>query len=448
MNEKNLWKPKHPGVPREWEQLGEGGNAVVWSDGQAAIKRLKPGANAEAVGRFKREAEILASLAGGVDLRVVAVKQVREREDGLEIVMERLDGNLDQVIERFAGQPEKAARALIPVAETLASLAVRERAIYHREIKPTNLLYRKNEDTLYVADFGCAYLAEDVRLTPANRAMGALAYRPPEYSTGRIDTVTEKGDVFSLSKLYWSMINGIRGSFFPESMGYLKEYDLSLKFDRHPKMQHAMLIVSKAASVMADARPNLAQFADMLRAIIAYPPDESARAAVEMLQAQARIEVEHQQRQASTATFVRATHADLKSAISNLSTANPELLMWREWMHEITRTSQVTEELVRQVADQGSDAPALVVRFRRCMFHARYYPTDGKNPVNLTLFLHSEDDAAAASSLSVYNEPHGLRFEKNLRGEVLEAGQYTPGVQDIFLIEATKVVMKMNPRRD
>src|SRR3954454_15737697 len=99
MDEKSLWKPKHPGVPRGWKRLGEGGNAYVWSDGTHAVKRLKLDASSEAVARFKREAEILMSVQNDTNLRIATVHGIREREGRPEIVMDKMSGSLEDVVE-------------------------------------------------------------------------------------------------------------------------------------------------------------------------------------------------------------------------------------------------------------------------------------------------------------------------------------------------------------
>ncbi len=70
--------PNHPGVPIAWKQIGSGGNAIVWSDGTNAIKRLRKGASKEAIRRFKREAEIAQSLQSRTDLKIVPVREIRE----------------------------------------------------------------------------------------------------------------------------------------------------------------------------------------------------------------------------------------------------------------------------------------------------------------------------------------------------------------------------------
>ena len=433
------FKSKHPAVPAEWEQLGEGGNAYVWNDGVHAIKRLKPNAPAEAIARFRREADILSSLQDSTEVRVTAVREIRDRAGGVEIVMDKLDGNLDKVIHRFASQPEKAARALAPIADTLATLADRQRPIHHRDIKPSNLLFKQSEDELYLADFGCAYLAEDERLTPPKRAMGAWAYRPPEYSVERVADVDEKGDVFSLGKVFWSMINGEAGVVFPGPVWFGKEYDLGSIYPESPKIHHAMLLIAKAAAVDPSKRPKLKQFADMLRALgetspITSPNDASA----EMLRAEALIEIEYEQRRAATATFVRAVHKDLLQAIAALRSANADLQMWREWEYESRRTPQKVEALVQQVAEHESDAPVVNVRSRRRSFTTRFYPATEKAPASFRASLRSEDDPDQVSTLDVTNDMSGLRYDVKYPGAVTMSGPYDSLTLKEFLETATR----------
>ncbi|TRO17193.1 hypothetical protein EQ836_01850 [Ectopseudomonas mendocina] len=433
------WKTKHPGVPDSWKQLGAGGNAYVWTDGSHAIKRLKPNAGTEAIARFRREAEIVSSLQDVQGLSLVAVQEVRERAGDVEIVMEVMDGNLEEVIHLFTGQPKKAARALIPIANTLAALSQRERPIHHRDIKPSNLLYRESEDILYLADFGCAYLAEDERLTPQRRAMGAWAYRSPEYSNGRVTEVNEKGDVFSLGKVLWAMIYGERGVVFPGPVWFEREYDLGEVFPDLPQIHHAMLLISRAAAINPNNRPSMAQFAEGLRAII---EDGSivgdSDMSIELLRAEALIEVEYQQRRASTATFVRAIHSDLLNAIRNLHSSNPELQMWREWFDEAQRTPQTTEALVQQVAELESDAPIVNVRFRRRALITRFYPATASVPAYFRASFGSEDDSAHASTLTVRNATEGLCFETVGVKELAPTGMYTSEKLQLFLALATK----------
>ena len=440
---KQRFRSKHPSVPRQWTLIGEGGNACVWSDGSQAIKRLKEGASREAVARFRREAEILLVLKEQPGLHIVPVQEVREREGALEIVMTRMDGNLDKAIKSFAGNPDRAATALEPVASTLAALASRSEPIIHRDLKPTNLLFKGSPDRLYLADFGCAFLAEDERLTPAKRAIGAWAYRPPEYSSGRLTEVTEKGDVFSLGKVLWAMINGEPGVVFPGPIWFGPEYDLARVHPSHPRIHHAMLAVSSAVAISPAKRPSMRQLAEMLGSLSTQQPSSyESEAMVALLRAQSVIEVEYEQRRAATALFVRALHRDLHQALADLAASSPEFLLWADWHREATRTPQTADALVEQVADHESDAPVVNCRFRRIYLNTRFYPPVGESRMRFTAKIGSELESTRPSLLAVANHTDGVRYEQQIDGASASSGRYGPSRLKEFLIKATQHVLQ------
>jgi hypothetical protein len=441
MAESPSWKPGHPGVPSGWQLLGEGGNALVWSDGVQAIKRLKPNSSGEARARFVREAEVMRLAQPEPTLRVVRLHEIRDREGSAEIVMERLTGNLENIIGQFKGQPRKAARALKPVVDTLAALARREHPIHHRDLKPTNLLYKDDAEALCVADFGCAYLSGDARLTPQHRAMGAFAYRPPEYVTGRVEEVSEKGDVFSLGKVFWAMVNGEPKAVFPDAHWYLPEYDLFARFGPSSDIHHAMLLVAAATAVRPDERPTLQELSERLGALGSATATESQADMAELLHAQELIEVRHAQRRASGAIFIRATHADLLSALERLRSRNTAVRIWQEWYKEAVRTPQTADALVQQTAEQESDATAVVCRFRGLSLVARYLPAGEGNTARLMVQLASEQRREIVSTLWVVNAPSGLTSKSQLFGSEQRSGQYAPDQLEAFLLEATRIAL-------
>ena len=415
----------------------------MWSDGSQAIKRLKEGASHEAVSRFRREAEVLLMLNEQPGLKIVPVREVRERECALEIVMARMDGSLEKAITSFAGNPERAAAALEPIASTLAVMAARSEPIYHRDLKPTNLLFKESPDCLYLADFGCAFLGEDERLTPAKRAMGAWAYRPPEYSVGRLTDVTEKGDVFSLGKVLWAMVNGEPGVVFPGPIWFEPEYDLGRIHPSHPRIHHAMLAVSSAVAINPAQRPSMKQLAEILSNLSAQQPSSNeSEAMIALLRAQSVIEVEYGQRRAATAAFVRALHHDLHQSIADLVAFGPEFLLWSDWHREATRTPQTADALVEQVAVHESDAPVVNSRFRRIYLNTRFHPPAVGSPVRFTVQIGSEVESARTTSLTVANHRDGVWCEQQIGGGSAGSDRYTPSLLKQFLIKATQYVLQ------
>ncbi|WP_348249264.1 protein kinase [Leptolyngbya sp. GB1-A1] len=400
-----------------WKHKGDGGNAHVWTDGTYAIKRLRPNASREPVARFAREAQILRELAGEPELAIVPIVEVRKRAGEIEIVMELLDGNLATVIGEFAGQPKKVADALLPIVETLARLASRPQPVHHRDIKPENLLYRLRNGKIQLAlsDFGCAYLAEDERLTPTHRAIGAWAYRPPEYSIGRIETVDEKGDVFSLGKVFWAMVNGQRHVVFPGPVWFLDEFDLTRKFPAIPRIHHTMVLIAQTSHIRPEVRPTLAQLATNFRKLTLTETgefslnDNELNAA--MLRKEAQRDIEYQQRQAFAAQFVCAIHADFLQAIDGLHNALPQSALFREWLNETQIRGQSQQALINQVAEHESDAPVSNVFFQKTLLNTRFFPANANTPIRFVARVEDQTARVASSELTVLGNSDETRAD-------------------------------------
>lgn len=48
----------------------------------------------------------------------------------------------------------------------------------------------------------------------------------PEYEKGRIENVDHTGDIFSIGKVIWYMINGLENGFLPSNFWHLDDYNL------------------------------------------------------------------------------------------------------------------------------------------------------------------------------------------------------------------------------
>jgi serine/threonine protein kinase len=438
------WNPKHEGIPPHWKHKGDGGNAYVWITDKHAIKRLRPNASKEPVARFSREALLMKELAREPELAIVPIVEVRKRAGELEIVMQALEGNLAQVIGEFAGQPGKAANALLPIVDTLAKLASRPQPIHHRDIKPENLLYhiRDGEIKLALTDFGCAYLAEDERLTPSHRAIGAWAYRPPEYSIGRIETVDEKGDVFSIGKVLWAMVKGQRHMVFPGPVWFLNEYDLAREFPDVQGIHHTMVLIAQACHVRPELRPTLAQLETNLRSLSLAGTGELVLAGNELnadiLRKEAQRDVEYQQRRAFSAKFVCAIHADFLRAIDGLHNLLPQSALFREWLHETRRRGQSQEALVNQVAERESDAPVSNVFFQKTILITRFFPADAKAPIRFTVRVVDQTERVAASELTVLGNSGETRADILYSDGQTYCEPYRSGCIMEFLLKAAR----------
>lgn len=438
------WNPKHDGIPSHWKHKGDGGNAYVWTTDKHAIKRLRPNASKEPVARFAREAQLMMELARDPELAIVPIVEVRKRAGELEIVMHELEGNLAQVIGEFVGQPGKAASTLLPIVDTLARLASRPQPVHHRDIKPENLLYqlRDGKIQLALADFGCAYLAEDERLTPTHRAIGAWAYRPPEYSIGRIESVDEKGDVFSLGKVLWAMVNGQRHVVFPGPIWFLNEFDLARDFPDVPGIHHTMVLIAQTSHIRPELRPTLAQLATSLRELSLVGTGELSLADNELnasiLRKEAQRDIEYQQRRAFAAKFVCAIHADFLRAIDGLYNVLPKSALFREWLNETRSCGQSQEALVDQVAERESDAPVSNVFYQKTLLNTRFFPADAKAPIRFVARVIDQTDRVAESELVVLGNSGETRAELRYSDGQTFYEPYRSDVIMEFLLKAAR----------
>jgi serine/threonine protein kinase len=180
-------------------RLGHGGMATVYRardlklDREVAIKLLADNfaGDDEVRKRFSREARLAARLDHP---NVVQVFDVGEDDDRPFIVMEHVEGGtLDDRINRRRRSldREEALRLLGQLCEGLGH--AHSKKLFHRDIKPQNLLLRESDDCLKITDFGIARAAEETtRLTRPGKVIGTDRYMAPEQlADGRITPATD-----------------------------------------------------------------------------------------------------------------------------------------------------------------------------------------------------------------------------------------------------------------
>lgn len=124
------------------------------------------------------------------------------------LVMEFIDGrSLREVLEDGALAPRRAARLLRQLASALD--AIHAEGICHRDVKPENVIVRKEktpEEEAVLIDFSIAIVKDaDETLHGLSRAAGTFDYMAPEQAVGYAQT---SSDVYSLAKLLIEMLTG------------------------------------------------------------------------------------------------------------------------------------------------------------------------------------------------------------------------------------------------
>ncbi|HEU4584961.1 MAG TPA: protein kinase [Gemmatimonadaceae bacterium] len=193
-------------------ELGRGGMAIVYRATDlrlrrdVAIKVLPPemAFRADVRRRFLREAETAAQLDHS---NIVPIYSVDERGGLVYFVMALVDGeNLSARLSRGRPTIEETRGILRDVADALAYAC--SRGVIHRDIKPDNIIIRREDGRALVTDFGIARAAEaDSHLTATGVAVGTPAYMSPEQALGERE-VDGRSDIYSLGIVAFQMLTG------------------------------------------------------------------------------------------------------------------------------------------------------------------------------------------------------------------------------------------------
>ncbi|WP_437602653.1 serine/threonine-protein kinase [Sorangium sp. So ce590] len=201
--------------------LGQGGMGVVVAalheqlHQRVAIKMLHPGANAEMVERFVREARAAVRLKSE---HVARVLDVGTLETGAPfMVMEYLEGSDLQETLRQRG-PLELEEAVGYVLEACEAIAEAHAAgIIHRDLKPANLFLTRGADgsgMVKVLDFGISKaLAEssaagaepELGLTKTAMVLGSPLYMAPEQMRSA-RSVDARADIWSLGAILYQLL--------------------------------------------------------------------------------------------------------------------------------------------------------------------------------------------------------------------------------------------------
>ena len=337
-----------------------GGNGTVTFEDGCARKELRLDAGRERVKRFRAEVEILNTLKENgprID-RVVPILDYQLSDKPYWYTMPALDGHLECVVHEYRGDVRKTVRALLPVIYALEKLSERDPAIFHRDIKPGNILHAGNGDQreLWVSDFGCAFLAdpEAHRHTLDFRAVGAVDYRAPEYAHGRVETVTASGDVFSIGKLLWHMVNGVPCEVFPYTLWHPPEYDLSRRFPDNPLVDRLNLIIWRCVEYEPSKRPSYSGLIEQLESLLTTREDpEEVSLRDKLARQESRIQLGAVEARAHARVVRNIALADLKNAQAQLQ---PELQGLDPWKALLGKPTETTDHGLRQATDgPGTD---------------------------------------------------------------------------------------------
>jgi WD40 repeat protein len=204
--------------------LGAGGMGEVYRardtrlNRDVAIKVLPDlfAADADRLARFKREAQVLASLNHP---HIAAIYGIEEGASGSALILELVEG--PTLADRIAQGPIPVDEVL-PIARQIGEAleAAHEHGVIHRDLKPANIKLTSDRK-VKVLDFGLAKATEARRdqisqsptltspaMSRGGVILGTAAYMSPEQARGK--TVDKRTDIWGFGCVLYEMLAGRR----------------------------------------------------------------------------------------------------------------------------------------------------------------------------------------------------------------------------------------------
>ncbi len=207
------------------EEIGRGGMATVYKaydplfDREVAIKVLPPNFLHDPTfrERFKREAKTIASLQHRA---IVPVYDFGEEDNQPYLVMRYMNGGtLRDRLRRGSLNFDYAKRISVEIATALS--VAHERGIYHRDLKPDNILFDEF-DSPFLSDFGIAKLAAQTQ-TFTQGILGTPQYMSPEQWRAKED-LDGRCDQYALGIILYQMLTGDLPFRAKETTGYMQAH--------------------------------------------------------------------------------------------------------------------------------------------------------------------------------------------------------------------------------
>jgi len=233
--------------------VGSGGQSQVqevtpterssFPPGQYAMKILGSVGSSQANERFRRE---IAAIQQIKDRRIVRVVDFGKEQDNFNYYVMPLYGEEYRCLDALFQEPQSPfLRNPKACLEFIASCAdalhkVHEAKIIHRDLKPANILANIKTLEPIILDFGCCQMEGDETITLTDEGVGTPNYMAPECEHGPIARPTHQSDVYSLGKILWSMVTGLKA--FAREKPAFTSRNLATMFPREPDIWHVTRI--------------------------------------------------------------------------------------------------------------------------------------------------------------------------------------------------------------
>jgi len=118
-------------------------------------------------------------------------------------------GTLESKAIEYRGDISAVSRDILPIVDALN--AAHKAGVFHRDIKPPNILFRKDGSPV-LGDFGICFVEGGEKVTLTDEAVGSINFIAPEMESGQqyLGEASDKTDVYSLGKVIYFLISGGR----------------------------------------------------------------------------------------------------------------------------------------------------------------------------------------------------------------------------------------------
>jgi len=275
---------------------GQGGMALVFVGRdsvlrrEVAVKLLAPKLADDPVARkrFTREAEAIAAVSHPNIVNVYHVGELPSRSIPY-FVMQFVDGPT-LGIGALRGRQLTETRVRRLMADVAAGLAAaHRRKVYHRDIKPNNIVLDGETGRAMVLDFGisAAYSSRrhslGRRLTDEGMYLGTPTYMSPEQGSG--EDVTGRSDVYSLGVLAFELLVGhppFEGSPVAVMASHMKQVPPRVDELRSDVSEEFATLLARCLDKTPSRRPSAQEIVHFLlpgeKQLVEWPPPGLSRA--------------------------------------------------------------------------------------------------------------------------------------------------------------------------
>lgn len=203
-------KVGHSGRYRLDEFIGRGGFGEVWRGYDSELDRVvaikvprirSAGKSVEAL-TFRDEARRAAKVKHE---GIVEIYDIGEVDTGFFIVSELIDGPTLANYMKSSSISHREAVRIVRAMALILDQAHRD-GLFHRDVKPSNILIRKDGSPV-ITDFGLA-VSEEEQLSLEEGIVGTLAYMSPEQARGETRLLDGRSDLYSLGVILFQLLTG------------------------------------------------------------------------------------------------------------------------------------------------------------------------------------------------------------------------------------------------